>query len=413
MKIGKNPPMKSLELLKSFSNLRISYPLIILTLFLTSCDDKLPTKSVGENILTYSEATLTGSDFEVTKVHSKYATGKDGVLYFGENDDFKTVSLLRFTSFEGVTDTLDEILALNLTLYSNGSLPIDTNRVDNNYVNIWLVKSALDWEEEDATFNIENPLDLDNLDKVLITRYNIGEQDTCVIDLFEFKDEFVPFWLDSTNAAAGIILEGDIENSENIQKLYSVNSSGREPRFSIDYRVEEDTLSRIYIPADDLTIYMDKNSEEDRSEFLSTSEAFNEAIMVNFNINDIMSVTDSNVYIPEAKLKLHVDSENSIYFNDNIYLYLALLDTADYYDEYLYDITGSDNGVMVEPGDSIAVFTISSDLQRYFSGQQDNFGMVIWSAFKTNDMSQIKFFGEDAEEGLKPELKVLLVKEAR
>ena len=404
--------MKLLELLRNFSNLEISYPLIILTLFLTSCDDKLPTKSVDNSILTYSQSTLTGSDFDVTKVRSKYAAGKDGNLFFGENDEIKAISLVRFTSFEYVPDTLDEVLDLNLTLYVDDNLPIDTNNVDNNYVNIYLVKTQLDWEEEDATFNMENPLYLDNIEKELIARYLIGDQDTCIIDLMEYKDKFIPFWLDSIDAASGIILEGDDENGENIQRIYSMNSSGREPRFSIDYRVEEDTLSKIYIPNDDITICFDKK-DEDRSGFLSISEAYNEAVTVNFSINDLMSVTDSNVYVPEAKLKLYIDRENSEFLQDDIYLYMALLDTADYYDEYLYDITASDNGLLVEPDDSVAVFTLSSDIQTYFAGYQENFGMIIWSAFKSNDMSQIRFFDNNAEEGLKPELKVLFAKEAR
>ena len=416
MKIGKNLLMKLLELLKIFSNgiLRISYPLIILTLLLTSCEDKLPTKSVDNSILTFTSVELNGDDFELTKVYSRYASGKDGYLFFGENEDIKTISLLRFTSFEAVTDTLDEILELNLTFYTSDNLPIDTNAIDDNYVNIWLIKSQLDWKEEEATFNIDSPLDLDNLEKELITKYHIGDQDTCIIDLLEYKEKFVPFWLDSTNAAAGIILEGTSENLENIQRLYSKNSINKEPRFNINYRVEEDTLSKIYIPNDDMTIVINKNSEEDRSGFLSASEAYNEAITLNLSINDLMAVTDSNVYVAEASLKLHIDQENSEYFNENFYMYIALLDTSEYYDEYLYDITASDNGVAVEPDDSIAVFHLSSDIQRYFSGQQENFGMVIWSALQSNDMSQIRFFGSDAEEvSLQPELKVLFAKEAR
>ncbi|MBN2281282.1 MAG: hypothetical protein JXQ65_11950 [Candidatus Marinimicrobia bacterium] len=408
--------MKLLKLLNRFSNsfLKIGYSLIILTFFIHSCEDKIPTKSVDENILHFSEATLQGDQLTVVKEHSKYATGNDSYLFIGETSDFQSVALIKFPDFETLPDSVagEAVFQLGLTLYPSENLPVDTNDTDANYINIFLVKSPLDWDEDETTFNVDNPLD-EALEKEFITRFFIGEEDTCTIDLLEHKDKFIPFWYDSTNASSGLLIEGDPENGNHIQRLYSHNNSGKEPTLKIQWAIEDDTTSKTYTPDDDLSIFFNKNSGEDRSQFLSVSEAYNEILRIDFSINDLMEVTDSNIYVPEARLKLHVDLENSVYFNENIYLYLALLDTNEYYDEYLYDITSSDNGVVLTPNDSVAVFTLSSDIQNYFRGTQDNLGMVIWSAYKTNDMAQIRFFGQEAEDTLKPKLQVLFAKEER
>lgn len=406
--------MKLLRLLIHWSKfiLKTCYPFLFLFVFFVSCEDKLPTRTLDESILSFSEQTLSGETLQIRKEKSRYKTGADGSLYFGENEDLKMISLLKFTDMNTLPDTLDEILELKLTLYSNKILPVDTTQENRNSVNIYLVKSPLIWSEDETTFDINNPLEFDNLEKELLTTYYIGEQDTCEVDLLGLSENIATFWMDSTNSESGIILEGGLQNMHNFQSIFSRNTGSMEPEINIRYVVAEDTTEKNYIPSDDLSIPINKNEGAERN-FWSVSQTYNEVLLLNFDLHDLMSSPDSNVYIPEAKLKLRIDPEHTNNFSDKIYLYLSLLDTADYYEDYLYDISSAGNGVAVDVDDSLAVIPINDKIQDFISGYRENLGIVIWAAYSTNDMSVISFFDNEADPSRRPELKVLFAKEEK
>ena len=61
----------------------------------------------------------------------------------------------------------------------------------------------------------------------------------------------------------------------------------------------------------------------------------------------------------------------------------------------------------------VVVFDFHTTVQRYTTLGLENNGILIWMRHVSNDVSSIRFFGNDADEALKPELKVLFAKEAR
>ncbi len=410
MKIGKKSQMKLLKLLKKFKKGHLKFSLSALIFFLIafgiSCEDKVPSQIVNNNILNFSEITISNEKLEVSKKNSRYNIGRDGSLFFGENEDVKTYSILKFTGMNLIPDTLDEVLDLKLTLYMNKTLPVDTTD-NNNYINIWRINNldGISWSEDDWT----NSINFENLEKELLTTYHIDNNDTCEIVL---DTSLVRFWTDSLNSEGGIILESDVNNGSIFQSVYSIDNTTKKPVIYVNYRVEEDTTEGYYNPTDDVTFSFDKKPDEIR-DFLAVSEVYEEAIFLKFDVKDLMADPDSNVFIPEARLKLYIDQTNTKNYQDNIYLNYALLDTNDYYENYLYDNPVAISGISVGYEDSIAIFDIKSTVQTFISTNSENMGMLIWSAAITNDMSSISFFGQDADSSKRPELKVLFAKEEK
>ncbi len=412
MKTGKKLLMRSLRLLTKFNKLswKIIFLLILFIGLFLNCEDKIPTQTVDSNILEYSQKEMDAEDMEIRTVISNYNLSSESELYFGEDDNIKSLTIMKFRDFLVLPDTIDEVLDFSLIFYPKESLPVDTSDEDNNYVNIWMVTSPLDWSEDETTFDMDNPLDFENLEKEPVAeQYLIGAQDTCEIDLHE---SLFYNLMDSATVEAGFVFTGDPANGDNFQSIHSRNTSDHEPRIHFRYVVNDDTTDRTYRATDDLTVTTRKNQAEENDQLL-VSQSFNEAVLLNFDLDDLWESPDSNVYIPEARLKLHINRAECIDYNDDFYLYITLLDTADYYADYLYDIASSTNGVKIGVDDSVAVINIRSELQSITTGYNKNLGMILWSAHSSVDMARFNFYGKDAPTSLQPELKVLFVKEEK
>jgi hypothetical protein len=415
MKIGKNPLMKLLKLLKNFrkksSQIALSPVIFFLIIFGLSCEDKIPLQSVKDNILTFAEKSLSGDQLLVEKKAAKYPVGTDGSLFFGEDDNLRTCSLLKFTGMSAIPDTIDEIINSTLTLYINRALPVDTNLTDDNYVNIYLIKSVenFSWSEDDWNYTIDNPVEYDNLDKELLTTYHIGEQDTCIIDL---PESLIHFWTDSLHAEGGILLEGDSRNNGRFQRLYSTNNTSLAPVIHTEYILEADTISKYYIPTDDVSFSIEKNGAESR-DFLSVSEMYGEALFIKFDVADMLDNPDSNIYIPEARLKLHIDKEKSENWQDYLYLNYTIVDTNEYYPEYIYDNQSPYDYILIAKEDSSVVLNLRSPVQHYTTSGLENYGILLWMRPVSHDMAFLSFYDKTALQGLKPELRVLFAKEER
>ena len=303
--------------------------------FGVACEDKIPSKSVDDNILHFSEASVSGNKLTTEKVDAKYFIASDANLYVGENDEVKSYALLKFAGMNALPDTIDEVLEAKLTLYMNYTLPYDTLVTDDNWINVYLIKGdgGVSWSDSDWNYDMNEQFDVAVLDKVFLTKYHIGNQDTCEIEL---PDSIVTFWTDSLNSEGGLLLEGTSDNEERIQKIYSSNNSIKNPIVYSHYIVDGDTVEKYYTPSSDVTIFENKNQADER-DCLSISEMYNEAIFVKFDIADLIDDPDSNVYVPEARLKLHVDLNNSKLYDDYLMLNYSLIDTNEYYPEYIYD----------------------------------------------------------------------------
>jgi hypothetical protein len=407
--------MKLQKLLRTFENLLIrkfifSSFLILFVLFAFSCEDKIPSKSIDETILNFTEKSVSGELLSVEKQDAKYFATKDLNLFVGENEEFKSYALLKFSDMASLSDTLD-VLDVKLTLYTNYTLPFDTTITDDNWINVYLLMGnpGMPWSESDWDYSMKNPMDVASWDKKLITTYHIGESDTFEVDL---PDSLVAYWSDSLNVEAGLLLEGTSENGNRIQKFYSSNSSTKNPMISAQYIASDDSVTKYYEPSDDVTVFENKQIGEPRNN-LTISEMYNEALFVKFDMADMINDPDSNVYVPEARLKLYVDLENSQLYDDYLMLNYSLIDTNEYYPEYIYDNQTADDYILLGYKDSVVTFDFHSPVQQYTTFGLENNGILIWMRYSSNDISNIQFFDENADPSLRPELKVLFAKEER
>ncbi len=407
-----------MKLLKSLTNLNngilkfINFFLVSI-FFFAACENKLPTKNSDTNILTFDSIKVGADKLQFSSKSATYYTGKDGKLYIGENEQLKTVSLMKFPTMQYLPDTLEKVLDLTLSLVTSEGLPIDTNVQNNNKLNLYLIDEPVDWTEEETTYNINNLFSFETMNKIpLLKNIELGSQDTCVIDLLEADFDLVNHWLDSTNAEGGLILElvKDGAASHQFQSIYSSNSVAP-PEIYVNYINGGDTIDVGYEPNDDLTAPARFNNSE--MESWSVSEIYNKALLLNFDLGELFNPVDSNIYIPEAQLKLHIDADLTENYSDNFGLYVSLIDTNNYYDDYIYDISQTSDAIVVNPEDSVVVIDMDMKLQGYVSGYRDNYGIAIWASYLSNDIAKVTFLGNDAEENLKPELKVLYAKEEK
>ena len=416
MKIGMNPQMKLLKLLKNYKYFALKFCpvllILIIILFSIACEDKIPSRNINQNILEFSEKALSEDKLETKRVDSKFRTGGDSYLFIGKDETVTTRSLMKFTSMNTLPDTIDQVLELKLTLYTHKILPVDTsNHEPGDKIKLWLVKNTdqLKWQEDEWDYNLQNPIDYENLEKDLIATIDMSDDDTNSVQL---PESLITFWNDSTNSEGGLILESDEQNGNKYHRIYSSDASSKKPLIYTKYVVEDDTLEKSFYPTDDITFSIGKDVIEKR-DYLNVSEMYNDAIFVKFDMSDLMHEPDSNTWVPEARLKLYVNDEKTNNFNDKYYLYFTILDTVDLHENYIYDKNIYHSSIAVGTGDSVVVFNMESPIQSFVSSNTDNYGILIWPDSFSNDVANISFFGDDAEEGKKPVLKVLFAREEK
>jgi hypothetical protein len=395
---------------KTLANV-LSAMMIVALVFLTQCEEKIPTIQTDEDVLDFKTVRIPSAAIRDTSLIAKSDLASSRYLLAGNHTEAQALILLRFSDFSALPNPLDSVIGVSLRLKSSLLLPEDYIIQTGAFrASILKREEGSSWTETTTTW--EN-FDLNDYTLELLGQLEPDPNDTTGTEFvipFNPEDSLIYFWRDTSHANYGMVIQKSDLTDGAMVSFYS-REGGATPNLKIEYIVDGDTATTIIGVSEDLSVVTPQINELFANALsLDNAHAFRSFMW--FNVAD--SVQDQNALIAKAEIHLEVDTLNSRNYTGSFLVYLTVIDSLSGWGnvDYVPALTDVNTSISVPDTVNSVTIPIRKIAQDYSSGYQENFGVLLWSAPSNYDLSRLILHNTTADdENLRPYLKILTMKE--
>jgi hypothetical protein len=369
------------------------------------CEEKKPVLQVDNPPVSFEYIKI-GSDFFSDSTYlAEPKLGSNSRLTVGNTELANIITLIRFSDFYYLPTDLDSVTSIKLELNTLEPILFSENSQSNN-ITVSLLKGNTgdSWSEEST-----------NRDNFTLDDYEVIPLDTCefLADStlkYSLPDTLIYDWLDTTVANRGLLVQYIDSDQKAILPFYSKESS-YPPTLRVEYIEDDSTISKTVYATEDLSIVFYVQEEiPDKRLMISSGRAYGSYIQ--FCIPD--SIVSKRNLIAKALLHLSVDTLVTRNYDGNFILYLTVLDSnileSDLSGLSTFNTINASKTIVKE--DTSIVLEIDRIVQRFTSGYDENFGVVLWASPSTLSVSELGIFSSSSTcVGKRPYLELLTMKE--
>ncbi|MBU0710809.1 hypothetical protein KJ762_09985 [bacterium] len=393
-------------------------------LIIAACEEKIPTIQNPGDFYDINTLTISADSMTVAQAVVNPGIGQSDILYIGNDENVYAYTLLKFGEIDYyLPDSVEKFISLKLNLRSDRQYRLDSSNNDTIKIEILHLENdgADPWTEDSShfgNFKIENYKNLGKLR--VLAEFPYTDSDTVVINL---DTALVSQWYKVTNEDYTLVLMQSDTNKTAVQTFHSTESPYY-PWLEVAYYVVGDTsLKSSYIlPTEDLSIINIKNPAES-SNLLSINSGRASFGVLFFNFED--TLTDENIIIAKADLRLKIDRENTVQYGEDFSLYISYADSnilkydltdSTYYVDPLYFPPSVSEGIIRNintTADSV-IIDIKSLLQLTTSYEDvNNYGIVLYTVPTFSNISTLSLYNASDQNpaGFRPSLRILTMKE--
>ncbi|MDO9548002.1 MAG: hypothetical protein Q7J65_03435 [Candidatus Marinimicrobia bacterium] len=397
--------------------------LLTILMIIAACEEKIPTIQNRGDFYDIDTLTIPADSMNFAQAVVNPGIGRSGVLYIGNDKNVFAYTLLKFGKLDNyLPDSIDEFISLKLNLRSGHQYSLNDLSSDSVMIGIFHLKNnGVDpWTEDSSNVNNFNINDND-YSYELLTEFSYSDSDTVVIDL---DPGLVSQWYDSdsTNNNYTLVFMQSDTNIAAVQAFHSTESPYY-PWLEVTYYEVGDTslkVSRI-LPTEDLSIIKYKKPIES-STLLNINSGRASFGVLFFNFED--TLTDENMIIAKADLRLKIDPIQTQQYGEYFSLYISFADSnilmfndvdSTFFVDPSYDpLTESDRKIFnVSSSVDSVVIDIKSLLQLTTSYEDiKNYGIVLYTVPTFSNISTLSLYNaSDQNPAFRPSLRILTMKE--
>ncbi len=397
-------------------NYKVNKILIILSILvsLIACSNE-------DNPIKITQSDVTFHESKIDSLTSYFSFSKDIVvsgtnykLLLGNNEEYQSNVLMSFADIpEDIISVENAVLTIYTDLKPAGDMTISVKKLLQGYD-----EYEADWENSaDGEPWYDTFYEATNISPITISDTIGIEQDSLV---FEIPAEDILNWQHEDFDYYSLMLT--TEDNNYMELLSSEHSDAPKLTFTYTVADEDDSFEYEHSPARDTYIV---NNKLDDYKIEDNRLILNNLIPVRtylkFDIdksvfqyenedNEIEELTDAelnHVTINEAYVRLYI-KENSYFSSAQVLSAVAYrvdkeIDQAQYIDhenlEY-FSNTGSSSTTISDDEESVPYFDVKITplLQGFTSGEKENFGIVIVSAYESDTFNAFEFYGNESDE---------------
>ncbi len=388
--------------------------LVLILVLFGGCEEQLPTLQNSINPLaidTLVMRALPRDSLNFAQGFTEPSLGQSGVLYVGNDANVFAYTMLKFSNFANLPDSIASFVSLSLSLKSYHQYQTDGNDFPAVDIGIyWLKNDGVDPWTEDSS-NVSN-FDIADFSLDLLGTFTFSDTDTVVIDL---DTTLISEWYNGTTEDYTLVLMQVDTSQASIQSFYSDETS-LYPWLEIDYPYGDTTVTTLITPEEDLAILKFKQAVDTQTRF-NISAGRSSFSFLKFEFED--SLSDENRIIAKADLELKIDRAQSQLYGELFNLYVTLVDTAVIDDQGEFDPRYNPKDKAYDSYQSISssadsvVVSLKSLLQGVTSDYIENYGLVLWATPGNSNISTLTLYNESDQNPInfRPVLRVLTFKE--
>jgi len=398
------------------------YTFLAFLLIISTCEEKIPTIQNPGDFYCIDTLTISADSMMFAQAVISPSIGKSPLLYVGNDENVYAYTLLKFGKLNNyLPDSVDEFISLKLYLIRDHQYRLNNLTSEPVEIGIYHLKNnGVDpWTESNSHLNNFN---IDSLNCELLKVFTYSDSDTVIIDI---DPAFISQWYDTTTIidSSLILMQQDTTNMA-IQSFLSSEVSYF-PRLEVSYyEIGDTSLKNSYlISTEDLSIIKYKKNPTESDTLFSINSGRSSFSVLKINFEN--TLTDENIVVAKADLRLKINTENTVQYGEYFSLYISYADSnilkynqtnSTYYVDPLYFPPSVSEGIIRDistTADSV-IIDIKSLLQLTTSYEDIyNYGIVLYTVPAFSNISTLSLYNASDQNpaGFRPTLRILTMKE--